>query len=92
MDGKVPAPSSDIVNVYDLLALLAGEGYSRETAIEHIKILMEVSRSPYISTDLKRAIGFVQSFTFSLSNLSPNQMTELVDVIEKQRKALAEGF
>ncbi|MBD2629884.1 hypothetical protein [Trichormus variabilis] len=92
MDGKIPAHSGEIVNVYDLLALLAGEEYSRETAIEHIKILMEVSRSPYISTDLKRAIWFVQSFTFSLSNLNPKQMAELVDVIDKQRKALTEGF
>lgn len=85
--GEEQSTPVEIIGIYGLLAALAGEGYSRQDAIGHIRLLMEMSRSPYISTDVKRAIGFVQSFTFSLSNLSSIQMAEVVEIIHENKQA-----
>jgi len=92
MGDTVPASSDSTESVYALLALLAGDGYSREQALDHIRVLVEVSRSPYISRDVKRAIGFVQSFTFSLSNLNPEQMGDLISAVSKRKEEIADSF
>jgi hypothetical protein len=89
MGDNVSASGESSESVYTLLALLAGDGYSREQALDHTRVLIDLSRSPHISKDVKRAIGFVQSFTFSLANLNSEQMGNLILAVSKRKEEIA---
>jgi hypothetical protein len=89
---SVSSQQQEFVDVYDLIAGLAGHEYTRTNAIRYMNLLIEVSRSPFVSTDVKRAIGFVERFSLSLCNLKPDQMAELVEMIQENRKADSDGF
>jgi hypothetical protein len=90
MGDTVPSSSNNVKSVYNLLAFLAGEGCSEQDAVEHIRVLVEVSRSPFISKDVKRAIGFVQSFTFSLLDLTPEQRQDVAATVAARKKEIAD--
>ncbi len=94
MGNEVPASGEEqeFVDVYSLLPALAGDEYTRTNAIRYMNLLIEMSRSEYIATDVRGAIGFVERFSLSLYNLRSEQMADLVEIVKKNRASFDDGF
>jgi hypothetical protein len=74
------------------MAVLAGDEYTRSGAMRYMNLLIALSQSDFTVTEVKRAIGFVERVSLSLSNLRSDQMADLVDLIQSNRKAFNDGF
>lgn len=92
MGNELPPSGEEILDVYGLMAALAGEGYSRADSIKYMNFLIRMTYSPYIATETKRAIGFVERVTLSFSNLSSAQLSDVVEKIQERRRRLDDGF